>query len=104
MTYNYFNDYLPGKRATMRKNAETFTNNVLYRYPKARNFTASDIIHDMCGDSTEFPPYVSSYLRKIANNETIIEHPTGPKKIVVKNTGQYGRTSRPQHLYKFKEA
>ena len=84
--------------------SDVFIRNVLYRYPKVRSFTASDVVHDMCGDSTGLPRVVTNQLRRMAERKTVIDHPTGPKRIVVRDKGQYGRTYRPQNLYKFVEA
>ena len=84
--------------------SDMFIRNVLYRYPKVRSFTASDVVHDMCGDSTGLPRVVTNQLRRMAERKTVIDHPTGPKRIVVRDKGQYGRTYRPQNLYKFVEA
>ena len=84
--------------------SDIFIRNVLYRYPKARSFTSSDVVHDMCGDSTGLPRIVTNRLRRIAEQKKVIDHPTGPKRIVVRDKGQYGRTYRPQNLYKFVEA
>lgn len=84
--------------------ADIFVQNVLYRYPKHRSFTFSDVVHDMHGDSTGFPNIVASRMRRMAARKTILDHPTGPKILVVKDKGQHGRTGRPTNMYKFKEA
>ena len=104
MAYVKYPKYYHEMRWEMREMAEQFTKNVLYRYPKARSFTASDVVHDMCGDSTGFPEWIATELRKMAERKTIIDHPTGPKRIVVRDKGPYGRTGRPQNLYRFAEA
>ena len=84
--------------------ADVFIRNVLYRYPKVRSFTASDVVQDMCGDSTGLPRVVTNRLRRMADQKIVVDHPTGPKKVVVRDKGRYGRTGRPQNLYKFVEA
>ena len=91
-------------RKEMKKDTTTFVKNVLYRYPKARNFTSSDVIHDMHGDHTSFVDYVPDTIRSMAEKGTVIDHPTGPKVLIVKDKGRYGRTPRPQNLYKFQDA
>ena len=40
----------------------------------------------------------------MADQKIVVDHPTGPKKVVVRDKGRYGRTGRPQNLYKFVEA
>ena len=85
--------------------AEIFVKNVLYRYPYSTSFTFSDVVHDMHGDHTGFPPYVSDVCRQFAAKETVLDHGSGNKIIMyIKDKGSYGRTNRPTNLYSFRKA
>ena len=84
---------------------EKLVENTLYRYSKYTNFTASDIIHSIRGDYTGLPKSIAAYCRKLSNKKIPLDHGSGKKQIIyVKHKGQYGRTGRPQNLYKFKDA
>jgi hypothetical protein len=84
---------------------EKFVRNVLFTYSKSTNFTSSDVIHTMKADHTGLPPAIAAKCREFAANKTVLDHGSGKSQIIyVKDKGNYGRTNRPQNLYKFKDA